>query len=118
MFKMRSLSSQSLLVQLCLVNIFAIGRVAAALAFTNPSLSGLTAGEPFTLTWSGASGTTTLTLQNGNPLQTVDTIACKFADVSNTSTKNLPCKPSWNHHRISELESLRDNATRPIRPST
>jgi hypothetical protein len=85
MFKMRSLSSHSLLVQLCLVNIFAIGRVAAALAFTNPSLSGLTAGEPFTLTWSGASGTTTLTLQNGNPLQTVDTIACKLADDNNTS---------------------------------
>jgi hypothetical protein len=85
MFKMRSLSSQSLLVQLYLVNIFAIGRVAAALAFTNSSMLGLTAGEPFTLTWLGASGTTTLTLQNGDPLQTVDTIACKFADGNNTS---------------------------------
>merc|ERR1712093_99923 len=48
-----------------LLSIFAFQKSAAALAFTNPSLAGLTAGAPVNLTWSGASGTTTITLQNG-----------------------------------------------------
>ena len=63
-----------------LLSIFAIQKSAAALVFTNPSLAGLTAGAPVNLTWSGASGTTTVTLQNGtaNDLETVTVIACKL----------------------------------------
>jgi len=48
------------LLQLIFVFIFAIGNAAGQLKFTNPSLDGLTAGAPFNLTWTGASGTTTL----------------------------------------------------------
>jgi hypothetical protein len=66
------------LLQLIFVFIFAIGNVAGQLKFTNPSLDGLTAGAPFNLTWTGAAGTTTLTLQNGTASNrnTVDTVAC------------------------------------------
>jgi len=65
-----------------LLSIFAIQKSAAALVFTNPSLAGLTAGAPFNLTWSGASGTTTVTLQNGtaNDLETVTVIASDISE--------------------------------------
>jgi len=65
-----------------LLSIFAIQKSAAALVFTNPSLAGLTAGAPFNLTWSGASGTTTVTLQNGtaNDLETVIVIASDISE--------------------------------------
>ncbi|KAH7342612.1 hypothetical protein BKA65DRAFT_294822 [Rhexocercosporidium sp. MPI-PUGE-AT-0058] len=71
------------LLHVSLLSVFAFEKSAAALAFTNPSLAGLAAGAPFYLispyniTWSGATGTTTLTLRNGteNNLDDVDTIA-------------------------------------------
>merc|ERR1711881_336342 len=65
-----------------LLSIFAFQKSAAALAFTNPSLAGLTAGAPYNLTWSGASGTTTVTLQNGtaNDLETVIVIASDISE--------------------------------------
>jgi len=64
--------------QLCFLLAFVIGKSAAILNFTNPTLSGLTAGVPFNVTWSGASGTSTLALQNGtaSSLNTVDVISC------------------------------------------
>lgn len=56
------------------------------LQFSNPSLDGLTAGSPFNLTWSGASGTTTLTLQNGTAdnMDVVATIACMHPNYPRT----------------------------------
>ncbi|CZT13715.1 hypothetical protein WAI453_008120 [Rhynchosporium graminicola] len=65
------------LLHACLLSIFAIQKSAAALAFTNPSLAGLTAGVPYNLSWSGAAGTTTLTLQTGtgNSFDDVEIIA-------------------------------------------
>ncbi|KAH6724318.1 hypothetical protein BKA61DRAFT_27450 [Leptodontidium sp. MPI-SDFR-AT-0119] len=65
------------LLHVSLLSVFAIEKSAAALAFTNPSLAGLAAGAPFNLTWSGASGTTTVTLQNwtANSLDTVNIVA-------------------------------------------
>ncbi|KAK0125561.1 hypothetical protein ONS95_000432 [Cadophora gregata] len=70
------------LLHTCLLSIFAFQKSAAALAFTNPSLAGLTAGAPYNLTWSGASGTTTVTLQNGtaNDLEMVVVIASDVSD--------------------------------------
>ncbi|KAH7419419.1 hypothetical protein BKA64DRAFT_699452 [Cadophora sp. MPI-SDFR-AT-0126] len=67
-----------------ILSIFVFQKSAAALAFTNPSLAGLTAGAPFNLTWSGASGTTTVTLQNGtvNDLETVTIVASGIAESS------------------------------------
>ncbi|KAL2075465.1 hypothetical protein VTL71DRAFT_408 [Oculimacula yallundae] len=65
------------LLQACLLSFFAVEKTTAALAFTNPSLAGLTAGVPYNLTWSGAAGSTTLTLQNGteNTFNDVEIIA-------------------------------------------
>lgn len=59
---------------------FLVEKASATLKFTNPSFADLTAGAPFNVTWSGASGTTTLTLQNGTAsgIQTVGVIACNF----------------------------------------
>jgi hypothetical protein len=50
------------------------------LQFMNPTFEGITAGQPFNLTWANASGTTTLTLQQGgaNGISDVSTIACKI----------------------------------------
>ncbi|KAG4436810.1 hypothetical protein IFR05_007700 [Cadophora sp. M221] len=64
------------LLHMSLLSVFAFEKSAAALAFSNPSLAGLAAGAPFNLTWSGASGTTTVTLQNrtANNLDRVDTV--------------------------------------------
>ncbi len=66
------------MLQTCLLSVLAIESALATLVFTNPSFSDLTAGAPFNVTWSGASGTTTLTLQNGtaNNINTVGVIAC------------------------------------------
>ncbi len=76
------ISTQTLRLGVCLLSAFAIEKVAANLVFTNSDLSGITAGAPFNLTWSGASGTTTLTLVNGTEngassnVNTVDVILC------------------------------------------
>merc|ERR1712169_106338 len=47
------------------------------LQFTMPSFEGVNAGSPINITWSGATGTPTLTLQNGteNSINDVDIIA-------------------------------------------
>ncbi|CZR56997.1 uncharacterized protein PAC_06886 [Phialocephala subalpina] len=52
------------------------------LQFTNPTMQGITAGSAFNVTWEGANGTTTLTLQNGtsNSINTVDIIAFGITD--------------------------------------
>ncbi|PVH79137.1 hypothetical protein DL98DRAFT_229457 [Cadophora sp. DSE1049] len=70
------------LLHTCLLSIFAFQKSAAALVFINPSLAGLTAGAPYNLTWSGASGTTTVTLQNGtaNDLETVTIVGSEISE--------------------------------------
>lgn len=69
---MRFFSRQELVLQLCLVA-FGIRGAIAALAFTG-SLTGLTAGAPFDVTWSGAVGTSSLTMLSGSTV--VNKIAC------------------------------------------
>lgn len=51
----------------------------ALVQFTNPSFNSVTAGQPFNITWSGASGAVTLTLKDGpsTALVTVNQIASK-----------------------------------------
>ncbi|KAF8866900.1 hypothetical protein BDZ45DRAFT_177804 [Acephala macrosclerotiorum] len=72
-----SSSRLSMLPACLLLLAFGIETTFATLNFTNPSFSDLTAGAPFNVTWSGASGTTTLTLQNGtaSSITTVGVIA-------------------------------------------
>lgn len=72
---MKLFSRQELTLQLCFLAGFAIRETAAGLAFTG-SLNGLTAGAPFDVTWSGAVGTSTLTLLSGTTV--VNNIACMF----------------------------------------
>lgn len=46
--------------------LFAIlASIVAALEFTNPSYSGLAVGQPFAITWTGATGDVTIKLKNG-----------------------------------------------------
>jgi hypothetical protein len=72
---------------LFLLYTFAIERVVSSLVFTNPSLSGLTAGAPFNLTWTGAVGTATVTLQNGtaSQIKTVNVVACMSILLTHTT---------------------------------
>lgn len=72
---MKFFSRQGSGLQLCLANFGLLG-ARAALAFTG-SLTGLTVGAPFDVTWSGAVGTWTLTLLNGT--RVVNKITCMLA---------------------------------------
>lgn len=71
---MRSILRQALVLELYLFAV-AVRDAGAALAFTG-SLDGLTAGAPFDVTWSGAVGTSSLTLLSGTTV--VNDIACKL----------------------------------------
>jgi hypothetical protein len=69
---MRFFSRRELILQLCFA-VFGIRRATATLAFTG-SLTGLTASAQFDVTWSGAVGTSSLTLLSGTTV--VNRIAC------------------------------------------
>ena len=73
-FNMRR-SEVKVVLQLCIA-VFGIRGADAALAFTG-SLDGLTAGASFDVTWSGAVGTSSLTLLSGTTV--VNKIACKLS---------------------------------------
>ncbi|KAH8754017.1 hypothetical protein F5882DRAFT_53132 [Hyaloscypha sp. PMI_1271] len=73
---MRLFGRKELVLQLC-VAAFGVRGAAAALAFTG-SLDGLTAGAPFDVKWSGAIGTSTLTLLSGSTV--VNKIAFGISD--------------------------------------
>jgi hypothetical protein len=51
--------------------------LANAVAITNSGFAGITVGEPFTITWTGAQTTVTLKLRTNNNMQTVETIGCR-----------------------------------------
>jgi hypothetical protein len=46
--------------------------VSAKLILTDPTFAGIAVGTPFNITWSGAAGPVSLTLQNGPPNQLTD----------------------------------------------
>lgn len=69
---MKLLGRKEFVLQSCLAALGMRG-AAASLAFTG-SLDGLTAGAPFDVTWTGAVGTSSLTLLSGTAV--VNKIAC------------------------------------------
>jgi len=76
------------------VVVAAVAAVVNAAILTNPDYSGITAGVPFTITWSGASGPVTIILKNGpaGNLKTVAVLTDGETDGSFTWTpsKSLP----------------------------
>jgi hypothetical protein len=82
-FGMRLFGRKELVLQLC-VAAFGVRGAAAALAFTG-SLDGLTAGAPCDVKWSGAIGTSTLTLLSGSTV--VNKIACALNNLKYLDAK-------------------------------
>lgn len=59
----------------------AVNAASGSLELTDPTYAGITAGQEFEITWTGASGPVTLELVNDadpNNVIPLETIACKF----------------------------------------
>lgn len=97
---------------------FAIAQ--AAVEFTNPTFSTITAGKPFNLTWSGADGPVTLTLKDGpsTALVTVNTIASKFfASDSGDACASLTLRTRWFNRHVIPVERPRYPRSKHLRHS-
>lgn len=87
----------------------ALAALAQAVEFTNPTFATITAGKPFEITWTEASGPVTIILKNGPPaaLQTVSTIQSGLT--GNTFTWNVPATLTQDTYAL----EIRDSTSTP-----